>query len=193
MVPISSTGPAVLPTESRQRLSGLAYRSIEHGLEHQAPLHVDPTEFTQELREVRSSFVTLEINHRLRGCIGSLVPRYPLVQDVVEHAYGAAFRDPRFSPVTRGELALLQIHISVLSAAAPLEFQNEQDLLSQLEPGVDGLILRRGRNEATFLPAVWEKIPDPGEFLSQLKLKAGLDRNYWSDAISIERYSTESW
>lgn len=183
----------VLPPELRRQLSEIAFRSIEHGVEHQCALPVVPSEWPPALREVRTSFVTLQIGGELRGCIGSLVPRYPLVRDVADHAYAAAFRDPRFSPVCEAELARLEVHLSVLTRPLPIAFDDENDLIDKIVPGVDGLVLKKGRHQGTFLPAVWEKISTPQDFLTQLKIKAGLRPDYWSDDIVVEKYTTESW
>jgi AmmeMemoRadiSam system protein A len=183
----------VIQPELRQRLTRLASLSIEHGVRQEQALPVDSNAWATELCEMRSSFVTLHKHGELRGCIGSLVATQPLVQDVSHHAFCAAFRDPRFPPVVADELESLHVHISVLSIPSAVSFDNEADLLDVIQPGRDGLILREGTRQATFLPAVWENLPEPVQFLAQLKLKAGLDRNYWSDKISIERYTTESW
>jgi AmmeMemoRadiSam system protein A len=112
---------------------------------------------------------------------------------VSHHAFSAAFKDPRFPPVAADELESLHVHISVLSIPSTVSFDSEADLLDTIQPGRDGLILREGARQATFLPSVWETLPEPVQFLAHLKLKAGLDRNYWSGNISIERYTTESW
>jgi AmmeMemoRadiSam system protein A len=115
------------------------------------------------------------------------------VQDVADHAFAAAFEDPRFLPVQKEELPELQIHISVLSPSEPLHFSSEEELLAQLRPGVDGLILHLGQRRATFLPAVWKSLPDPYTFLVQLKQKAGLPIDFWSDELQVERYTTDSF
>lgn len=179
--------------EQRKQLTRLASLSIEHGVRQGCALPVHGSEWSAELYETRCSFVTLHKHGQLRGCIGSLVATQPLARDVSHHAFDAAFRDPRFLPVVADELESLQLHISVLSIPSALSFDSEADLLDVIQPGLDGLILREGTQQATFLPAVWESLPEPVQFLAQLKLKAGLDRNYWSDQITIERYTTESW
>lgn len=144
-----------------------------------------------------ASFVSLHTHDtgpaQLRGCIGSLEPYRSLVDDVVDNARAAAFRDSRFPAVAMDELNYIRIDISVLSPAEPLQFQSETDLLSQLRPGVDGLILEEGFHRGTFLPVVWEQLTEPEEFLSHLKLKAGLPARHWSDAIQVLRYTTESF
>lgn len=189
MVLMSST--EWLSRQDRVTLLDVARASIRRGLEHGQALAVTPDEYPQALRSLRATFVTLEIDHRLRGCIGTLAARQPLVQDVAEHAYAAAFDDPRFPELTGREFPQLAVSISVLSPAEPLNFDSENDLLAQLRPGVDGLILQFRSHRATFLPAVWENLPDPYVFLAQLKQKAGLPLNFWSPELTAERYTTE--
>jgi len=113
------------------------------------------------------------------------------VEDVAENAFAAAFRDPRFPAISSSELADLDLHISILSPAEAMHFDSEQSLLAQLKPGLDGLILQDGYHRGTFLPSVWEQLPDAAEFLRNLKQKAGLPSDYWSDHLKISRYSTE--
>lgn len=182
-----------LPSEARAILLNVARQSIQFGLDEQRPLAVDVADYPDALRHVRASFVTLQQDGRLRGCIGALEARSPLVQDVADHAFAAAFEDPRFLPLRREEFPGLEIHISVLSPSEPLHFTSEEDLLVQLRPGVDGLILNYGQRRGTFLPAVWASLPDPYIFLAQLKQKAGLPLDFWSDELQIARYTTESF
>ncbi len=129
----------------------------------------------------------------MRGCIGSLEARRPLVEDIAHNAHAAAFHDPRFPPLSPAELADLTIHIAILQPAEALAFHSEAELLAQLRPGIDGLILQDGAHRATFLPAVWEGLPEPRQFLNELKRKAGLRMDYWSDSIQAWRYTTESF
>jgi AmmeMemoRadiSam system protein A len=112
---------------------------------------------------------------------------------VAEHAYAAAFDDPRFPRLTPAERDGLSIHISVLGSPEPVPCRTEQELLSALRPGVDGLILRDGEHRATFLPTVWTQLDDPFVFVSQLKYKAALPLDYWSETIRFCRYTTESF
>jgi AmmeMemoRadiSam system protein A len=156
-------------------------------------LEVDPRDYSDSLRSLRATFVTLKINNRLRGCIGALEARFTLVVDVAEHAYAAAFEDPRFAPLRKEELPLLEVHLSILSPPELIHVSSEDDLLKQLRPGIDGLVLRFGERRATFLPSVWEDIRDPYVFLAQLKQKAGLPLDFWSDEMKTERYTTESF
>jgi len=172
-------------------LLDLARASIRHGLQEGRPLTVALEELAAELVVPRASFVTLEKRGRLRGCIGSLEAWRPLAVDVAENAFAAAFRDPRFPPVRGDEAGDLEIHLSLLTPAVAMTFSSEADLLSQLQPGVDGLILSEGPYRGTFLPSVWAELPTPQLFLTQLKRKAGLAADYWSPGVRIWRYTTE--
>jgi AmmeMemoRadiSam system protein A len=187
---LNNTSPILTPPH-RQQLLQLAGDSIRKGLCGDT-LSVQATDYPEPLRVLRATFVTLHIDAKLRGCIGTLEARQTLVQDVASNAYSAAFRDPRFSALTWTEYERLDIHISVLSLPEPLQFSSEDELLAQLRPRVDGLIIEEGYNRGTFLPAVWEQLPDPREFLRQLKHKAGLPPDYWSSRIRVQRYTTES-
>ncbi|MEE4377758.1 MAG: AmmeMemoRadiSam system protein A [Candidatus Competibacteraceae bacterium] len=190
---MSFAASEVLSAEDQAVLLEVARQSITSGLEHGCALSIDPNAYPASLQPIRATFVTLEIDNNLRGCIGALDARLPLVEDVAEHAYSAAFEDPRFPPLRKPEFAELALHISVLSPPLPLSFESEDDVLAQLRPGVDGLVLQIGANRATFLPSVWEHLPDPYIFLAQLKQKAGLPLDYWSADLRIERYTTESF
>ncbi|OAI07840.1 AmmeMemoRadiSam system protein A [Methylomonas methanica] len=179
-------------TETMQnQLLELARQSIAHGLQTGRPLPVNLGDYPAELRQNRATFVTLERGDQLRGCIGMLEAVRPLAEDVAENAFAAAFRDRRFPPLTTEELADLDLHISVLSPAVALKFNSEVDLIAQLRPGMDGIILQEGGRRGTFLPSVWEDLPNPKQFLQHLKQKAGLPAAYWSDTIQAYRYTTE--
>lgn len=170
----------------------VAEASIRHGLEHGRPLTVEPDHYPPPLAEPRACFVTLTRDAALRGCIGSLEAQRPLVVDVVHNAYAAAFEDPRFPPLTTEELEGLAVKIEVLSPAEPLPFQDEADLLARLRPGEDGLVLEGpGGRRATFLPTVWQSLPDPRQFLAHLKQKAGLPTDFPAEQLSVQRYGTE--
>ena len=171
----------------------LAWESIAQGLKTGKPLKVHPDEYPAELTVPRATFVTLERNKELRGCIGMLEAIRPLVQDVAENAFAAAFCDRRFIPLADHELVDLEVHISILSPAEEMTFSSELDLLGQLRPNIDGLILQEGSHRATFLPSVWESLHAPMQFLQQLKQKAGLPATYWSKTIKAYRYTTESF
>lgn len=137
-------------------------------------------------------FVTLHREGQLRGCIGSLEPVEPLIDNVANNAWAAAFSDPRFDPVTADEAQDLHIDLSVLGLPSPLIFDSEEALIAQMRPGQDGLILLTPQGgRATFLPSVWEQLPDPAEFLQHLKRKAGLPAHYWHPAMRAERYEVQ--
>jgi AmmeMemoRadiSam system protein A len=161
-------------------------------VEHGNPLAAQAGDYPPALREQRATFVTLKVKGQLRGCIGTCLPVRPLVEDVAHNAYAAAFLDPRFSPMEREELADLHIHISLLSLPEELAFTSEEDLLAQVRPGVDGLLLEEGMRKGTLLPAVWETLPDVRSFVRHLRLKAGLPADYWSAALRVYRYTAES-
>lgn len=181
----------MLNEQEQQTLLQVASASVRNGLVYGQPLPVEAKEFPERLAKPGACFVTLEIAGRLRGCIGSLEAWRPLVQDCAENAFAAAFRDFRFPPVAEQELDLLDYQVSVLSEAIPLCFQSEDDLLVQLRPGTDGVVLEHGDRRATFLPSVWESLPEPREFLHHLKQKAGMAPEYWSDAIKAFRYTVD--
>jgi len=141
------------------------------------------------LRESGATFVTLTRHGRLRGCVGSLEARRTLLEDVQANAKAAAFLDPRFEPLTRTEFATTRIEVSVLSASEPLEFGSEAEALARIRPGVDGLVLEHAGKRGTFLPQVWDSLPEPAAFLRELKLKAGLEPTFWADDLRLLRYS----
>lgn len=168
----------------------LARRSVAHGLEHGRALAVDASGYDAELQVQRATFVTLQIEGRLRGCIGTLSAVRPLVADVAKHAYAAAFEDSRFAALSMVELEKVDIEISVLQPSQPVEFRSEPDLLTQLRPGFDGLTIALGEHRATFLPKVWESLPEPASFLAQLKKKAGMAVD--ANGYSAWRYHAET-
>ena len=181
----------IINRENRELLLKTARESIKHGLNKGCPLTVNLEDYPEQLREIRASFVTLEKKGQLRGCIGMLEATRPLIEDIAENAYSAAFRDPRFPPVDENELQQMDIHLSILSPSEPISFTSEQDLISQIRPGIDGLILQEGTKSGTFLPSVWESLSKPEQFLKHLKQKARLPTDYWSDTLKIFRYTTE--
>ena len=173
-------------------LLDLARAAICHGLAAGEPPRLTNSDMPENLRTPGAAFVTLTLDGQLRGCIGSLRAYRPLAADVSDNAYNAAFRDPRFPPLTPAEFDRLKVHISILTPSEPLEFTSEDDLLAQLRPGIDGLIIAAAGRRGTFLPSVWEQLPDRRDFLRHLKLKAGLPPDYWSDDVEVWRYATES-
>jgi len=144
------------------------------------------------LRGPGAAFVTLrQPDGSLRGCIGSLAPRRPLAEDVVENATSAATRDPRFAPVSQTEAPALAVSVAILSPFEPLDVSDEAGLLAQLRPGVDGLLLRDRGRRALFLPQVWDQLPEPRAFVGALKRKAGLPEGPLSPAFAAERFTVE--
>lgn len=145
------------------------------------------------LRAPGASFVTLHLEGELRGCIGSMEPRRPLGDDVAHNARSAAYRDPRFLPVTAAERERLQVEVSVLSLREPLSLASEAEALARLRPGVDGIFLQYQGYSATFLPQVWEGLPDPADFLGELRRKAGLPPRFWHPDVRLSRYTVEKF
>ena len=154
-----------------------------------APVAVD----LPELQKMRASFVTLMQRGELRGCIGSLEAWRPLLQDVQENARNAAFRDPRFNPLSVEELPLTRVEVSLLTPPQAMSFTGEADALAQLRPNVDGVIFSAGGRRSTFLPQVWEQLPEPAAFMARLKQKAGLPAGYWGPDVRLECYTVEKW
>lgn len=145
------------------------------------------------LMEHGACFVTLTQQDRLRGCVGTLEAHRPLVEDVCANARAAALLDLRFAPLATHELSYTRIEISLLSGIEPLQFEGEDDLFMQLRPHVDGVVLRCGTLRGTFLPQVWQHLPEPERFLSELKQKAGLPARFWSNDIKVYRYTVQKW
>lgn len=160
--------------EYEEKLLSIARQSIEYGFRNKQPLQPDLNEYDDVLKQPRATFVTLKINSNLRGCIGTLQAVDPLVISVADSAYKAAFQDPRFSPLTKDEFKQIELSISVLTPPEEMTFTSETDLIGQLQPGIDGLIIESGHKRATFLPEVWHSLPEVNDFLGQLKLKAGM-------------------
>ncbi len=167
-------------TETRQTLLRLARAALEHAVRQGKHLDL-PADIAPALSEKKGCFVTLTVRGELRGCIGNIFPDMPLAEAVVANAYRAALNDSRFSPVTVSELRAIQVEVSVLSVPQPLAFASPSELLQKLEPHVDGVVLKIGLHRATFLPQVWEKLPQPSDFLDQLSAKSGLSRQAWRE------------
>lgn len=168
-----------LTPEEQKTLLRLAREALEHGVKGEQLPPLDSSVLTPRLLEDGASFVTLTEGGQLRGCIGVLEPYQSLAQDVREHAVAAALEDPRFPPVNPREVDRIQIEVSRLTRPVPLQYTDANDLLCKLRPHVDGIILRDSFRRATFLPQVWEKIPDPAEFLDNLCSKMGANPDLW--------------
>ncbi len=186
--------PEKLSLDEKKQLLSIAREAVNAtALNRSLPKPVSP-EDSEILKENGASFVTLTIGGRLRGCIGTLEAYQPLILDVQERAVQAASQDPRFSPVRPDELARVKIEVSRLSQPTPLEYDNPDDLLTLLKPGVDGVILSEGNRRATFLPQVWDELPETRHFLSQLCRKMGCSSNYWEHKkLDVAIYHVEEF
>jgi AmmeMemoRadiSam system protein B/AmmeMemoRadiSam system protein A len=185
-------GEARLADDARRALLETARRTIEFGVKNRRRPKLDVTQAPLPLHAMRRSFVTVTIEGRLRGCVGA-AGLAPLAEGVMNNAYGAAFDDPRFKPLTAEELGAIAVDVSILSHPRPIAFRDEAELLAGLQPDVDGLIIEAEGRRALFLPSVWEKLREPKEFLGRLKQKAGLAPDYWSPNLRAWRYRTESF
>jgi AmmeMemoRadiSam system protein A len=189
-----STLSSTLCGNEGRRLLQLARQAVEHAARREAlpTLAIDGE--PDSLRRTGCAFVTLTKGGMLRGCIGGLEPRLPLAIDVWEHAFMAASEDFRFLPVQPDEMASIDLEVSVLTVACPLEYTHPDDLLAKIRPHVDGVILTDGLNRATFLPQVWEKVSGPAEFFDRLAEKAGLPPDAWRRRrVQIQTYQVISF
>lgn len=175
-----------------ETLLRLAADSIRHTLRTGDGLVVEPQRFAPDLAMPGACFVTLRRHDELRGCVGSSRAWRPLVLDVVGNAAASAFEEPRFPPLTQGELSGLSLSVSILTAPEPMAVSSESELLRTLRPGRDGLILREGDTMALFLPQVWEMLPSPAAFVTALKEKAGIALTHWSPAMEASRFEAVS-
>jgi len=178
-----------LPQDAGRVLLPLARAAIAAELGRQMPAPRD----TAWMRETGASFITLMREARLRGCIGTLRAHRAIAEDVRRNAIAAAFRDPRFTPLTLAEFESVSVEVSVLSPMAPLVFASEREALDQLRPGVDGIVFEYGRHASTFLPQVWKDFADPAEFMAHLKYKAGLPPDFWDGEVKLSRYAVTKW
>jgi uncharacterized protein len=177
----------------RRELLALARESIDAALDLQALAPLLQRAFSPALLQRRSAFVTLRLHRDLRGCCGSIDAARPLAEEVWRNAWASAFADPRFPPLRHPEWREAHVHISVLEEPQPMSAPNEEALIRQLRPGLDGLILELGASRATFLPSVWEDLREPKVFVQHLKAKAGWSEEFWSSEIRVWRYAAESF
>ena len=188
---------ASLSPEHRQKLLNAAAQSVAGGIKNGKAPGVAVESYPWPLRAQRASFVTLKIGGKLRGCVGSVKPHTPIVNDVVGNAFKAAFGDKRFSPLTADEVrdaeSNLSLSVSILSHPRPMRFASEAEATDALSPGEDGVILQTREGRGLFLPQVWESLPEPPAFLRQLKVKAGLTEDFWSDKVQLFRFRTETF
>ena len=183
-----------LTPKEKDTLLKLARQALELGLRNQPLPELDLSFLTPRLQADGATFVTLTVRGQLRGCIGALEPYQPLAEDVREHAIAAALNDYRFPPVQPGELEQIAIEVSRLTTPRPFHYKTPDELVAGLRPGIDGVVLRDGLRRATFLPQVWEKIPDPVEFLEQLCYKMGASPYLWRDKkLQVQTYQVEEF
>jgi len=182
-----------MPQNKGGILLAIARSSIAEtlGLAHEAI--DDLSQNATWLQQKAACFVTLVQNKQLRGCIGTLEAHRSLLEDIIHNANAAAFHDSRFPPLSRDELDITEIEISLLSAMQPLQFSTEQEALAQLCPGTDGVLFESGPYRSTFLPQVWQQLPDTTDFIAQLKSKAGLASDFWADNVKLYRYTVDKW
>lgn len=190
---VSATLPDVvgasLPKLARAGISSALGPRVDAAVEAAVDDALDDT----ALHSPGACFVTLTQRGRLRGCVGSLEARRSLLADVQANAVAAALQDTRFAPLTLKELPITDIEVSVLSPMQDLAFESEADALAQLRPGVDGVVFEFGHHRSTFLPQVWEQLPDARDFMAQLKRKAGLPADFWDAGVRLQRYTVHPW
>ena len=167
--------------------------SARHAIATELAVTADDPPAHAALSRPGATFVTLFCRGELRGCIGSLKATRELGCDVRENALAAAFRDPRFPPLTATEFDATSVEVSLLSAAESLRFDTERELRARLRPGIDGVTLELADRRATFLPQVWEALPEPGDFLAALKHKAGFPVDFWSPTLNVALYQVTKW
>ncbi|MBL8050294.1 MAG: AmmeMemoRadiSam system protein A [Anaerolineales bacterium] len=184
----------LLTDGEKQTLLKIARESIELVVQEKTLLKLNIDAYPPALREYGASFVTLTIHHQLRGCIGTLEAYQPLIEDVREHAIAAALEDPRFLPIEKSELNRIRIEVSRLGAPQALSYESSEDLIKKLNPHIDGVIIKYGERKATFLPQVWEKIPNPSEFMNQLCYKMNGQANLWRETkLQVFTYQVEEF
>ncbi|MBN1107074.1 MAG: AmmeMemoRadiSam system protein A [Deltaproteobacteria bacterium] len=183
-----------LTEEEGKDLLSLARKTIDDRLVGRRDSSLPDQAMSPKCSERRGTFVTLTIGGALRGCIGHIVPQESLIEGVRVNAINAAFRDPRFRPLSPKEWETVKIEVSILTDPRPLAYSDAEDLLRKLRPGIDGLIIKKGHAQATFLPQVWDQLPDKKEFMTHLCLKAGLDGHAWkSENLEVLTYQVQAF
>jgi len=183
-----------LTEEEGKHLVEMARKTIQKALFNPKDKSEPDSVSSPKFQERRGTFVTLTINGALRGCIGHILPQESLVEGVRVNAMNAAFRDPRFRPLSQNEFEKIKVEVSILTEPKPLPYTDANDLLSKLRPGTDGLIIRKGYHQATFLPQVWEQLPNKQDFLTHLCLKAGLAGEAWAhDKLEVHTYQVQAF
>ena len=183
-----------LSEDEGQSLLAVARNAIKNRLNNAEPPQIDWKELPEKFQEQLGTFVTIAIDGNLRGCIGHIIPRETLIEGIQENAVNAAFRDPRFPPLAKEEFDKIAIEISILTPPQELSYTDAEDLLSKLRPGIDGVIIQKGYYEATFLPQVWEQLPDKEEFLTHLCMKAGISHDSWrKEKLQVSTYQVQAF
>ncbi|MFN7087220.1 MAG: AmmeMemoRadiSam system protein A [Burkholderiales bacterium] len=185
----TETAALLPPQDAGKVLLPLARAAIARKFGETHPVSAD----APWLHAPGACFVTLTESGKLRGCIGTLRPHRPLLADVTANAVAAAFRDPRFKPLTASEFESVELELSLLSPLENLVFSDERDALVRLRPGIDGVVFEYGRHSSTFLPQVWEDLREPAEFMAHLKYKAGLPPDFWDHEVKLMRYTVAKW
>lgn len=183
--------PQTLTKPQQNILLTLAWQSIAHGLKNDTPLSINTSDYPAAFAKPCATFVKLTYKHKDYGCVGTLHAVRPLLEDICENAFNAAFSDIHSPVVTEKQLDDIEIHIDLVSPLEPLIFNSEMALAGQLRPNIDGLILEDGSHHASFLPTNWESLHTPIQFLQHLKQKAGLPITYWSKTIQATRFTTQ--
>ena len=187
-------GADKLTDEQGKYLLSVARKTIEKSLSGGEGVEKTDENLSPIYKEKRGTFVTLTIGGNLRGCIGHIVAQETLIEGIKVNALNAAFRDPRFNPVGKNEWDRVKIEVSILTDPKPLSYSGAEDLLKKLRPGIDGVILKKGYRQATFLPQVWEQLPEKEDFLNHLCLKAGFDGNAWKKGdFEVSTYQVQAF
>jgi len=185
---------AKLTDQEGTYLLDVARKTIQQELFEDTPVKQGNEMASPMFSEKRGTFVTLTINGSLRGCIGHIIPQETLLEGIKENAVNAAFKDPRFNPLSKKDWGNVKIEISILTDPKPLEYSDADDLLKKIRTNVDGVIIKKGYYQATFLPQVWEQLPDKKEFFTHLCLKAGMDGNEWKKGkLEVYTYQVQAF
>ncbi|MBW1673109.1 MAG: AmmeMemoRadiSam system protein A [Deltaproteobacteria bacterium] len=183
-----------LSEDEGKYLLGVARETIKNRLGNIEEPQINWKKIPEKFQERLGTFVTVTIEDNLRGCIGHIIPRESLIEGIKENAINAAFKDPRFHPLTKEEFDRIEIEISILTSPQEFSYTGAEDLLKKLRPGIDGVIIKKGFYEATFLPQVWEQLSEKEEFLSHLCLKAGLSPDSWKkEKLHVSTYQVQAF
>ena len=183
-----------LKEEEGKALLVVARKTIDQAFLRREGVAISPEIHSPKYSERRGTFVTLTLHGQLRGCIGHITPQESLLEGIQINALNAAFRDPRFRPLSKGEWKKVKIEISILTEPKVLSYDGSEDLLEKLNLGVDGVIIQKGMHQSTFLPQVWEQLDDKIQFLTHLCMKAGLDGDAWEKGdLVVSTYQVQAF